>query len=121
MTDQAAGCDAGDRALLSDSQGSERQKRRRVESQRADADVVWLMNQREGRRFVWRLLQLCHLYETSFTGPGSSKGATFFREGERNVGLQVLADIVRLCPELHARMAGESPARGAGSRTVEEN
>jgi hypothetical protein len=32
----------------------------------------------------------------------------------------VLADIVRLCPELHARMAGESHARGAGIRTEKE-
>jgi hypothetical protein len=99
MTDQAAGYDAGDRIHV-----SERQKRRRLQNERADADLVWLMNQREGRRFISRLLQSCHLYETSFT----STSATFFREGERNIGLQVLADIVRLCPELHARMAGES-------------
>jgi hypothetical protein len=99
MTDPAAGYDAGDRSHV-----SERQKRRRLLSQREDDDLVWLMNQREGRRFVWRLLQSCHLYESSFTGTS----ATFFREGERNVGLAVLADIVRLCPELHARMAGES-------------
>ena len=99
MTDPAAGYDAGDRSHV-----SERQKRRRLLSQREDDDLVWLMNQREGRRFVWRLLQSCHLNESSFTGTS----ATFFREGERNVGLAVLADIVRLCPELHARMAGES-------------
>ena len=86
MTDPAAGYDAGDRTHV-----SERQKRRRLQSQR------------EGRRFVWRLLKSCHLYESSFTGTS----ATFFREGERNVGLQVLADITRLCPELYARMAGE--------------
>ena len=99
MTDQAAGYDAGDRAHV-----SERQKKRRLRAEHADADLLWLMNQREGRRFVWRLLQSCHLYETSFTGTS----ATFFREGERNVGLQVLADITRLCPELYARMAGDS-------------
>jgi len=98
MTDQAAGYDAGDRTHV-----SERQKRRRLKGERDDADLLWLMNQREGRRFVWRLLQACHLYETSFTGTSS----TFFREGERNVGLLVLADITRLCPELYARMVGE--------------
>lgn len=103
MTDQAAGYDAGDRAHV-----SERQKKRRLRAERADADLLWLMNQREGRRFVGRLLQSCHLYETSFAGPGSSNGATFFREGERNVGLQVLADITRLCPDLYARMLGDS-------------
>lgn len=98
MTDQAAGYDAGDRAHV-----SERQKKRRLRAEQADADLLWLMNQREGRRFMWRLLQSCHLYETSFTGTS----ATFFREGERNVGLQVLADITRLCPDLYARMAGD--------------
>jgi hypothetical protein len=103
MTDQAAGYDAGDRAHV-----SERQKKRRLRAERADADLLWLMNQREGRRFVARLLQSCHLYESSFTGPGSSRSATFFREGERNVGLRVLADITRLCPDLHARMLGDS-------------
>ena len=99
MTDPAAGYDAGDRTPV-----SERQKRRRLQSQREDDDLLWLMNQPEGRRFLWRLLQSCHLYESSFTGTS----ATFFREGERNVGLQVLADITRLCPELYARMAGET-------------
>ena len=102
MPDQAAGYDAGDRAHV-----SERQKKRRLRAERADADLLWLMNQREGRRFVGRLLQSCHLYESSFAGPGSSKSATYFREGERNVGLQVLADITRLCPDLYARMVGE--------------
>jgi len=99
MTDQAAGYDSGDRAHVSD-----RLKRRRLRADRDDADLLWLMNQREGRRFVWRLLQVCHLYETSFTGTS----ATFFREGERNVGLQVLADVTRLCPDLYARMVGET-------------
>ena len=51
MTDPAAGYDAGDHAHV-----SERQKRRRLQSQREDDDLVWLMNQREGRRFLWRLL-----------------------------------------------------------------
>ncbi len=99
MTDPAAGYDAGDRIHV-----SERQKRRRLQNQREDDDLAWLMNQREGRRFMWRLLQSCHLYESSFTGTS----ATFFREGERNVGLQVLADITRICPDHHARRAGET-------------
>jgi hypothetical protein len=99
MNDRTVAYDAGDRSHV-----AERQKRRRFAAGREDGDLVWLMNQREGRRFLWRLLQSCHLYETSFTGTN----ATFFREGERNVGLQVLLDVIRLCPELHARMMAES-------------
>lgn len=90
---------AGDRGAM-----AERQKRRRLAAQRDDRAVVWMMAQPEGRRFVRRLLGLCHLYESSFTGTE----ATFFREGERNVGLQVLAEIVRLCPGQHAVMLTES-------------
>ena len=99
MTDQAAGYDAGDRIPLFDSRGSQRRKRRRLQSQRDDADLVWLMNRCEGRRFISRLLQSCDSY----------------------IGLRVLADIVRLCPELHARMTGETAARGMGSLAQEDN
>jgi len=119
MTDPAAGDDAGDRSALPQSsgpessgfntRGSERQKRRRLQHERHDADLIWLMCQREGRRFMWRLLQSCRLYETGLAGTS----AAFFREGERNVGLRVLADIVRLCPDLHARMAIEFAARSS--------
>ena len=105
MTDQAT----GDRSRLSKSRGAEDRKRQSVLSERHDADLVWLMCQREGRRFIWRLLQSCRLYETSLAGTS----AAFFREGERNVGLRVLADIVRLCPDLHARMAIEFAARSS--------
>ena len=51
--------------------------------------------------------QLTNMLE-SVVSTGTGTSATIFREGERNVGLQVLADITRLCPELYARMAGET-------------
>lgn len=125
MTDPAAGPVAGDRGPLSGSRASIRLKRRRLWASRAareraarifaDEDLVWLMNRREGRRFVWRLLQGCHLYDEHSAGSGGAG----FRAGERNVGLRLLADIVRLCPDLHARMAREA-ARDAGSLTSTE-
>lgn len=52
-------------------------------------DVLALMRSPSGRRFVWRLLSLCGVYQTSFTG----NSGTFFNEGQRNVGLQVLGDV----------------------------
>jgi len=52
-------------------------------------DVRALMDTPAGRRFVWRLLERCGVYQTSFTG----NSATFFKEGERNIGLWLLADI----------------------------
>lgn len=52
-------------------------------------DIKALMSQPAGRRFMWRLLTRCGVYQSSFTG----NSGTFFKEGERNVGLWVLADI----------------------------
>lgn len=111
MTDRADGYDAGDRAHV-----TERHARRRLRAEKEEADFIWLMNQRAGRRFIGRLLKICHLFESSFTGTS----ATFFREGERNVGLQVLADIIRLCPDLYARMVGETAAHGVGVSQEED-
>lgn len=111
MSERADAYDAGDRTHV-----SERHTRRRLRVEREDADFIWLMNQKEGRRFVWRLLKICHLYESSFTGTS----AIIFREGERNVGLQVVADITRLCPNLFARMMGETAEYGAGVSQEED-
>lgn len=110
MIDRADGYDAGDRVHV-----SERHTRRRLKAERDEADFIWLMNQKEGRRFVWRLLKICHLYESSFTGTS----ATIFREGERNVGLQVVADITRLCPNLYAPMVNETAGQGVGESQEE--
>lgn len=54
------------------------------------ADLKWLMSDKRGRRFVHRLLAKAGVFRTSFDGTAES---TFFREGERNVGLLFLADI----------------------------
>lgn len=68
------------------------------EQQQADAklrrqeelnDIRALMTSPAGRRFAWRMLDRCGVYQTSFTG----NSGTFFKEGERNVGLWLLADI----------------------------
>ncbi len=46
-------------------------------------DVRWQMSERVGRRLMYGLLERAGVYRGSFTGDAT----TFFREGERNVGL----------------------------------
>ncbi|PUB87069.1 MAG: hypothetical protein DBP02_02155 [gamma proteobacterium symbiont of Ctena orbiculata] len=48
--------------------------------------LKYIMVDERGRTFIWWLLTQCHVYNTSFTG----NSQTFFLEGERNVGLQVI-------------------------------
>jgi hypothetical protein len=58
----------------------------------------------EGRRLVWRYLTRCGVFKTSMTGSSQ----TFFLEGQRNVGLWLLADINAADPGAYVTMLAES-------------
>ncbi len=73
---------------------AERERQRKLQQQ--IEDVKWLMNQKQGRRIVWRLLALAGVYQTSFNSSGS---VTAFNEGKRNVGLVILADVHEHAPD----------------------
>lgn len=64
------------------------------------SDYKWLMSQPRGRRLMWRLLEETGLFRSSFTG----NSETFFREGERNVGLKTMAILNEHCVEDYAQM-----------------
>ena len=64
----------------------------------------FIMSDERGRRFMWWLLGRCHVYATSFTG----NSATFFKEGERNIGLMVLDRVMTECPDLYPEMHKEA-------------
>lgn len=50
-----------------------------------------MLNTYEGRHLLWRIMEQCGIYRTSFTGDA---GETAFREGQRSVGLWILTEIV---------------------------
>lgn len=49
-------------------------------------DYRWLLSTERGRRLAWRILGLTGMNRPSFTGDATT---TFFREGERNIGLKL--------------------------------
>jgi hypothetical protein len=67
------------------------------DEQQAASDLRAVMGTVPGRRLLWRLLARCRIYQSTFTGSSE----TFFLEGKRSVGLEVLADIHRHCPDLY--------------------
>lgn len=90
------------------------------ERKRELEDLRWLMGQKPGRRFVWRLLGKAGIFRTSFTG----NSTTFFNEGMRNLGLTVLNDINEDHPDLYQvmvtenrRLAPSAPAQQEDTRT----
>ncbi len=97
-------------------QREEKLKRDRLAALEQDEDVRWLMSNRRGRNFAYRLLDVTGIYRTSFTG----NSETFFKEGGRNVGLTFLNDLQRLTPDEYILMLKEhreiKPSNDSGGR-----
>ena len=67
-------------------------------------DICGILATRGGRRFMWRYLEECGVFKTSFTGSSQ----TFFLEGQRNIGLKILADVTEADPDAYLKMMKES-------------
>lgn len=91
-----------------DLKGQERDKddaelRTKLALQTEQADMQWLMGSKRGRRIMWRLLEKTGVYRSSFTG----NSETYFREGMRNVGLMLMAQVNEFSPDQYALMLKE--------------
>jgi hypothetical protein len=64
------------------------------EVETARDDMLAVLSHPASRRFLWRLLDFCHLHEVIYPSDLAA-----FREGERNVGLYVLKQIEEAQPE----------------------
>lgn len=65
-----------------------------------DNDLRFLLSTDQGRRFIWGMLEKCGVFKSSFTGSSE----TFFLEGQRNIGLKLMSDIMRVDPESYLKM-----------------
>ena len=94
----ARGYDAGDPAQVGE---------RRVSAQQRDREIAEGLSEtlatKQGRAFLHWLLGQCGVYQTSFTG----NSTTFFNEGKRDIGLQVLARVSKDHPEAYLSMLKE--------------
>jgi hypothetical protein len=77
---------------------------RRTERNGQIEDFKWLMSDKRGRRFVWRLLEKSGIYRNPFTG----NSQTFFNCGQMNMGQWLMAEIHEVCPELYMLMVTEA-------------
>lgn len=85
-----------------------RRKAANGERQQADEALRWLMADARGRRFVWAVLARAGLFRSSMAG---TPELTAFNEGRRDIGLALLSDLMRVCPEGYARMQAEATSR----------
>ena len=61
-----------------------------------EATVRDIMSTPSGRHWLWDHLSACHVFHSSFTGDALT---TAYAEGERNMGLRLLSQIMQACPD----------------------
>ena len=77
----------------------------RLQEDQERDDFMRLMGNRQGRRFMWSLLDRAGVNSDPFV-PGSAD-TTAHRCGRASVGKEYLADIMRECPEKYHLMMKE--------------
>lgn len=80
-------------------------RRQAIESDR----LRRLLSGELGRWFAMRVIERAGVFQSTFSLHSDRVSA--FKEGERNVGLELLNEITRTCPELWETMTREHAAR----------
>ena len=78
-------------------------EKEKIRRRRELDDLIWVLSDPRGRRFVWRLLGKFGLFRSSFTG----NSTTFFNEGERNAALFINTEVMEARPEAYLEMTLE--------------
>ncbi len=83
-------------------------KKRELEAKRRDRDtrdvLTALLTERKGRDWMWSLLSAAHMYEAN---PPSDPLQMAYREGERNIGLMLMQQLLRHAPNAIIQMMQE--------------
>lgn len=72
-------------------------------------DLAFILSTRQGRNFVWRLMRKAKVFESTFNG--ESERFSNFLEGQRNLGVAVFADVMKINPEAYLTMIKEQGER----------
>ena len=75
--------------------------------------IFGLMSNPAGRAFMHDRLTRCHIFESSFSTDALGMA---FAEGERNVGLQDLVDVMAFAPDQYIQMMREANDRSSSNR-----
>lgn len=80
-------------------------QKEKLRRDREIADLKAILESAPGRRVLWRILEKCGIYKQSAVQSGSW---TYFNEGQRSVGNQLLAEIIQTNPEFYLQMIKEN-------------
>jgi hypothetical protein len=86
------------------------EKQARLAEQQRREIVSGIMSVAPGRSWMCDLLEHCHIFHTSYNDIGLRMS---FMEGQREVGIRLLSDIMGACPDQYVLMMRERNERDA--------
>ena len=69
--------------------------------------VVSVMRTENGRKLMHRFIKMSGQFRASYN-PNAPANDIYFREGERNMGLMIIAELNDCAPDLYSKMMEES-------------
>lgn len=81
----------------------DREINRALAIQTVNDDLIWLMGDARGRRYVYRIIESSGLYKSSY----ATDNQTYFNEGQRMVALRIISELKAITPENYIVMLQE--------------
>lgn len=69
------------------------------------ADLRFILSHAQGRRFIWRLLKHCRVFNSVFNNSGS---VTYYHSGMQDVGHFIQAEVIEAKKEAYLEMMREN-------------
>ena len=85
-----------------------KEKEARLAARQRQEVITSVMSTAAGRQWLWDILSDCHCFHTTFNGDAL---ASTFAEGQRAVGLRLLADLMTACPDQYIQAQREANVR----------
>lgn len=83
---------------------AERNKKVSLQQDKFYEDLKNICKDKRVRDYLWALISRCGVYKTSFTG----NSETFMKEGRRQIGLEVIADLFKADDNIYSLMRLEA-------------
>lgn len=80
-------------------------KKEKLNVDQSKADLKEVLSTVSGRRYIWKILSATGVYKLSANNSGSW---TYFNEGQRSIGLNIISDIMDVDPDMYPKMQLEN-------------
>lgn len=98
------------RSATDQAQIDRRRARAKADQGIKDTVIRTLMSDPSGRRYIWLELAELKIWDQTIVFAPGGNTMTAFNEGKRSVGLRLLKEVTRLCPNEFMRMMVENSA-----------